>query len=80
MFCTLCVKFQDLSDLAIRSIKKKRSRIIITNQANQQNVVLFRFKSQIDYKQQNKVRKINLFSNNKTLSVMLRMQDFALNI
>jgi hypothetical protein len=30
----------------------------------------------------NKVRKINIFSNNNllTLSVMLRMQDFALNI
>jgi len=36
--------------------------------------------SQIDYKQQNKVRKIYLFSNIKTLSDMLKMQDFALNI
>jgi hypothetical protein len=31
-------------------------------------------------KNKNKVRKIYLFSNNKTLSVMLRMQDFTLNI
>jgi hypothetical protein len=36
--------------------------------------------SQIDYIQLNKLRKINLFSNIKAHSDMLRMQDFALNI
>jgi hypothetical protein len=64
-----------ISDLTTRSFNKKDlSKIKITNQQK------CSFKSQIDYKQQNKGRKIKLFSNIKTLSDMLRMQDFALDI
>jgi hypothetical protein len=71
-------KIPNLSDLTTRRSKKRDlSKIIITNQ---QKFVLFRFISQIDYKQPNKVRKVNLFSNINTFSDMLRIQDFALNI
>ena len=56
MLCTLCVKFPDLT----RSPKEKRS---IKNNNHKPNVILFKFISQVDYKQENKVRKSFYFQN-----------------